>query len=136
MAFNDLIVNNWQQLVFSLDGIGIGALFPGPTLQMGRCKAGTASASVTLNADTALITLISLWEVSADGTTWQRATVANNAAYVVQASSGETIAAVISAPDAVYSQRFSRVSVLVGGAAGLADDAGVIGYNFIDSNLV
>lgn len=136
MAFNDLIVNDFQSLAFSLDGIGIGSTFPANTLQMQRVKTGTASATVTLNADTALITLTPVWEVSADGSTWKRAVVANGAAYVVQANAGDTITAVVSAPEAVYSQRFCRVAILVGGAAGLAADAGFVGYNFIDSNLV
>ncbi len=138
MAFNDLIVNNYAQADVSLDGVAMDNSAPGPTFQMLRAKTGTLSATVGLNADTATITLTPRWEVSADGTSWTLATVANNAAYVVQADQAGVATAVhaMAAPDSVYSQRFARVSVLLGNAGGGAADGAVVGHNFIDSNTV
>lgn len=136
MAFNELIVNGFGESSPTLNGVGIGSTASGSTFLVGRAKTGTVSATVALNAATALITLTPIWEVSADGATWTRAALANGAAYVAQASAGTTNTRVVSAPDAVYSQRYARVSILVGGAAGLAPDTATVGYNYIEDDLV
>jgi len=138
MAFNDLIVNNYLQADVLLTGVGMGSSAAGPTLQMLRAEAGTISATVALTATTATLTLTPRWEVSADGATWVLATVANSAAYVLQADQAGDASntRVMAAPDSVYSQRFARVSILLGNAGGGAADLANVGYNFIDSNSV
>jgi len=138
MAFNDLIINNYVQADVILNGVAMDDSASGPTLQMLRAEAGTVSATVALTADTATLTLTPRWEVSADAATWTLASVANSAAYVLQADQAGDASntRVMAAPNSVYSQRFARVSILLGNAGGGAADLANVGYNFIDSNSV
>jgi len=136
MAFNELIVNGYAESSPTLIGVGIGSSAAGSIMQMGRAKTGTLSSTVVLVAGTAMITLTPIWEVSIDGATWHLATVANNALYVTQAVAGDSNTHILSAPDACYGNRFSRVSVMVAGAAGLAADTCTISYNYIADDMV
>lgn len=139
MAYNDVIRKAMQpaSLTALIAAAANGAVVPGPTLFMGNVEKGTLSARVNLLAQTTSLTLSAVWEVSRDGVTWVRAPGVSNASPVAIATGtgGVDTAVVrqIDAPNAAYSHRFARCSVLLGGAGGAAGDQGDVSYDYCDS---
>lgn len=107
----------------------------GLTQPMIDVEPATLSANVYAKATTSTLTLTAKWQVSDDGATWIDAYGSNraaNVAIVTGTGSAVTDTIAVTAPEAVYGHRYSRLLVVsgvgVGGGAGV--DEFSISYNF------
>jgi hypothetical protein len=134
VAYNELLRNNQQSTVLTIEDATAGTVVAGPTLLMSNVEKGTLSARCTVEAETSTITLSAVWELSDDGTTWRQARGLSNATPVVLATGtgGDDAAVVrnVDAPTAVYATRYVRCSILVGTATGAAVDLATVAYDY------
>lgn len=93
-------------------------------------------ANVTVLAETNLLVVTPQWETSADGTTWNKATLPNAAAYVAIAtgtSSADTAVTLrIPAPDLYSCNKVRLALVCTGATTGTTADTYSISYNYRD----
>jgi hypothetical protein len=97
-------------------------------------KIESLSAHIIVTAATASITVKPYWQVSNDASTWTTAStnelnsVIGSVLPIVTGTANVTIP--VSAPPVVYSYRYTRCMLLVGGATGAAGDLFSIGASF------
>lgn len=119
-------------------GVGVAGQVNGNALFIGNRgyrKTEHASATVTVDAETDTLTLAAKWQVSDSGSTWFDLAndVQNPAAVVLATGTAGADAAVtknIPANPAVYGYAFARLSLVVGGDTGTANDTYSIAYNY------
>ncbi len=104
------------------NAIFMGALAP---------KVSKLSAKVAVTAATATLTATVKWQGSNDKSTWVDLASSNNAANVTFTTGTAAIKTEsISAPDAAYSWKYARVSVVTGVATGAAGDLYAFDYSY------
>lgn len=101
----------------------------------GAIVPGTLSALASMNITESGLTLTGKWQVSADGSTWIDATVANGATNVALATGTGSIVLTkrsVAAPDTVYGWSKARFVLTSGAAAGggAGVDEASISYNY------
>lgn len=120
----------------NIDTLVAGSVVAGNAVELGdnsRQKVRALSALVTVDAETASLTMAAKWQVSNDGTTWvDVANGSQNAAAVVLATgtggADPSVTKAIPAPDAIYGWRKARLALTTAGATGAATDTYAIGY--------
>ena len=142
MAFKRLLYNYLTTGTTTLNGVNVGIVEGGPTLDMTKVRqdVNTLSALVALDAETNTITLEAYWQVSNDDTTWVELIPVNNAAVVIWGTgtggADATVTRVLPAPDAVYGWRYARVAVVPRVTNALTADTYAIGYCFEKDDLL
>ncbi len=127
---------NYLAATGNANGVAAGAFVNGPILNMGRVKANTLSAQVTVDAETSLLTFALNWQGSntADfAIVTDLASELNGAATVLATGTAGADAAVtkaVPAPQGAYGFRYTRCRLAVAGATGAAADTYSLGYNF------
>ena len=139
MARNDRLVRLHQQKTGNLNGAADGTYTAMNTLLMHQVQTGTLSARCVLDIETNLITVKAVWQVSADGTTWEIVQPENGAAYVALGTgtggADATVTRHVNAPSAVYGALYARVALLNEAAAGLVADTYDVSYSFVLDDL-
>jgi hypothetical protein len=118
-----------------MTGIVKGTTTGGPALDMSIVQDESLSATVTLVANTATITLEAFWEVSSvaggAGTYYEVPSYANEAFTPWATGTAAGVTKVLPAPMCVYAFPYARCSVRNKVADGLIADTYAIGYNFV-----
>lgn len=106
------------------------AIFMGSSVR----KVSNLSCIAIVLADTNTLTLTGHWEVSNDNSTWQTATVENNAANVALATgtagADTAVTTVVTAPEAVYGWRYARYCVVPGVTTAASIDTWNLAYSY------
>lgn len=128
---------NSSAVTGNADTLAAGSAINGNSLFIGgdSDKVKNLSAVLTLDIESASLTLTAKWQVSNDGSTWYDvAHGSQNAAGVVLGTgtggADATITKAVPAPDSIYGYRFARLALVTAGATAAATDTYSIGYSY------
>lgn len=119
---------------FDSDAAGTTDTFP--TVQMNVVQPGTLVADLTVDIESASLTMALSWQVSMDNSSFTTVMASpNNAAAVVLGTgtggADAAVARIAPAPDAVYSFPYARCALTTAGATGATTDTYDVKYRYL-----